>query len=112
MKRPEKIVMWLPIKKDETEWVNHLGKPLYKYSIELPSWIGLAYNPYAVKVEIRQKTPCFLDRKKESNDEETMSYVKSNWMRKLAKMRKLNHNYMTITTIAKARIIAPDGGFV
>lgn len=101
MKRPEKVTMWIPTKKEKTDFVNHLEKPLYDYTIKLPTWVGLAYKPYYVKVEVREDLPCWNDRRKETNDEEIKAYVKENWMEKLTKMRKLNHNYMQVFTLAR-----------
>jgi len=107
MKRPEKIVMGMQIKREKTEFVNHLEKPLYKYTIELPSWIGLAYNPHRAKVEIRDKGISFAEARSEGNHEEIETYVKTNWGKKLTTMRKLNNNYMQVFTIAR-----DDSGFV
>ena len=104
MKRPEKIVMWTHVDKEKSEYVNHLGKPLFNYTIKLPSWIGLAYNPRDIKIEIRDKNPCFSERFEDGNHEEIRAYVKENWGKKLTKMRKLNHNYMQIFTLARADI--------
>jgi len=101
MKRPEKIVMWTHVNKEKTDFVNHLGKPLYNYTIKLPSWIGLAYNPRDIKIEIRNKNPPFKERFEDGNHEEIRDYVKSNWSKKLTKMRKLNHNHMQIFTLAR-----------
>lgn len=102
MKRPEKIVMWFHVDKEKSEYVNHLGKPLFDYTVKLPSWIGLAYNPRHIKIEIRDKNPCFKDRFEDGDHEEIRAYVKANWGKKLTKMRKLNHNYMQIFTLARA----------
>ena len=104
MKRPEKIVMWVHVDKEKTEWVNHLGKPLFKYSIMLPSWVGLAYNPRDIKIEIRDKSPPYSERYEDGNREEINAYIKSNWSKKLSKMRKLNHNYMQVFTLARGDI--------
>jgi len=97
MKRPDSVIMWLHVDKQKTDFVNHLEKPLYEYTIKLPSWIGLAYKPYHAKIEIRENTPSIVDRKAETTHEEIEAYVKSNWSKKLTKMRKLNHNYMQVT---------------
>lgn len=107
MKRPEKVIMWMHVKREKTEFVNHLEKPLYKYTIELPSWIGLAYNPHRVKVEIRDKEISFAEARSEGNHEEIEAYVKSNWGKKLGRMRKLNNNYMKVFTLARS-----ETGFV
>ena len=104
MKRPEKIAMWTHVDKEKSEYVNHLGKPLYNYSIKLPSWIGLAYHPRDVKIEIRDKNPSFKDRFEDGNHEEIRAYVKANWSKKLTKMRKLNHNYMQVFTLARGDV--------
>ena len=103
MKRPDKIILWLHGSKEETEFINHLGKPLYNYTIKLPSWIGLAYNPRDIKIEIRNKNPPFNERLEDGNHEEIRAYVKANWSKKLAKMRKLNHNYMKVAVLGKGR---------
>ena len=100
-KRPEKAVMWVHVDRQKTDFVNHLEKPLYDHIIKLPTWVGLAYKPYYVKVEVREDLPCWNDRQKETNDEEIQAYVKSNWSKKLTKMRKLNHNYMQVFTLAR-----------
>ena len=104
MKRPEKIVMWTHVDKEKSDFVNHLGKPLYNYTIKLPSWVGLAYNPRDIKLEIRDKNPPFKERFEDGNHEEIRAYVKANWNKKLSKMRKLNHNYMQIFTLARADV--------
>ena len=101
MKRPEKVILWTHVDRKKTEFVNHLGKPLYDHIIKLPTWVGLAYKPYYVKVEVREELPCWNDRQKETNDEEIQAYVKENWIKKLTKMRKLNHNYMQVFTLAR-----------
>jgi len=108
MKRPDKVILWSHVSKEETEFVNHLGKPLYKYYIKLPSWVGLAYKPHHVKVEVRDKIPSYNERDTETNMEEVRAYVKSNWSKKLTKMRKLNHNYMKVAIIAKGRGFFPS----
>ena len=102
MKRPEKIVMRIRVDKEKSEFVNHLGKPLFNYTIKLPSWVGLAYNPHHVKVEINEKSSSRIEFRDSTNSEELEAYVKANWMKKLSKMRKLNHNYMQIFTLARA----------
>jgi len=104
MKRPEKIVLWTHVNKEKTEWVNHLGKPLFKYSVELPSWIGLAYHPQDIKIEIRDKNPSLKERFEDGNREEIRAYVKANWSKKLTKMRKLNHNYMQVFTLGRGDV--------
>jgi len=62
MKRPEKVVLWSHVERKETGFVNHLEKPLYDYTIKLPTWIGLAYRPFTVRVEILENVPPFKDR--------------------------------------------------
>jgi len=101
MKKPEKIIMWLHIDKQKTDFVNHLEKPLYDHIIKLPSWIGLAYKPYYAKIEIHEHLPSFVDRRAETNHEEWEPYVKANWMKKLTQMRKLNNGYIQIFTLGK-----------
>ena len=101
MKRPDKIELWLHTDKKENGFVNHLEKPLFDYTMKLPAWVGLAYKPFWVKVEIREKLPCWNDRREETNHKEIDAYVKENWMKKLTKMRKLNHNYMQVFTLGR-----------
>lgn len=103
MKRPEKTIMWLHINKEKSEFVNHLEKTLYDYTIKLPTWIGLAYRPIYAKVEIREKVPSWVDRRAETNHDEWQAYFKSNWLKKLTTMRKLNHNYMKVFTLGKSK---------
>jgi len=102
MKRPEKVILWTHVDRKKTDFVNHLGKPLFDYTIKLPSWIGLAYHPWDVKIEIREKPPCFIDKRNETNHDEIEAYVKSNWIKKLTKMRKLNHGYIQVFTLARS----------
>ena len=99
MKRPEKAVLWLHVDKQKTEWFNHLGKPLYDHIVKLPSWVGLAYRPFTVRVEILENVPPFKDRF--VDHDEWRPYVKENWMKKLTTMRKLNHGYIKVFTLAK-----------
>ena len=96
--------MWSHVKREKTNWVNHLGKPLFDYSIELPSWIGLAYRPWDAKIEIHEHPPCMRDRLETEDMEIIRAYVKENWGKKLTKMRKLNHNYMQVFTLARADV--------
>ena len=111
MKRPEKIVTWMHVKREKSDFVNHLGKPLYDYTIKLPSWIGLAYKPWYAKIEIHDKPLAPIDRMNDGNREEIRAYVKENWGKKLTKMRKLNHNYMEVFTLARydpeTRMLSP-----
>lgn len=92
------------VDKEKSNYVNHLGKPLYNYTIKLPSWIGLAYNPRDIKIEIRDKNPPLKERFEDGNREEIHAYVKANWHKKLSKMRKLNHNYMQVFTLARGDV--------
>jgi len=100
MKRPEQIVMWTHVDKKKSDYVNHLGKPLFKYSIEIPSWMGLAYNPRDVKIEIRSKNPSFSERFKDGNRDETRAYFKETGVKKYQD-EKTNHNYMQVFTLAR-----------
>ena len=99
MKRPDKLVFWPSVEKQKTGYVNHLEKPLYDYTIKLPSWMGLAYNPYHVKVEVHENIPPFKDRILDHN--EWSPYFKENWLKKVTSMRKLNHNYMQVFTLGR-----------
>jgi len=91
--------LWPHVERKKTGYVNHLEKPLYDYTIKLPTWIGLAYRPYYVKVEVHENIPPFKDRILDHKEWEP--YVKENWGKKLTKMRKLNHNYMQVFTLAR-----------
>ena len=96
--------MWTHVDKEKSEFVNHLGKPLFNYTVKLPSWIGLAYNPRDIRIEIKDKKTPFRERVEDGNHEEIRAYVKANWGKKLTKMRKLNHNYMQVFTIARGDV--------
>ena len=107
MKKPEKIALRIHVDKEKSEFVNHLGKPLFNYTIKLPSWVGLAYNPHHVKVEINEKSSSWIEFRDSTNSEEIETYVKKNWSKKLSKMRKLNNNYMQVFTLGRG-----NSGFV
>jgi len=96
VKRPERVAMWLWVERQETPWVNHLGKPLYDYVVRLPTWVALAYRPWKVKVEVRTHPPARVEAIAETNHEEWKRYFRENWSGKMKKIRKLNHNYMQI----------------
>lgn len=99
MKRPEKIVRWFPVISHNHEpFVDHNGKPLLEYTIKLPYWIAKAYNPRYAKVEIRDKSISFADMEKEGNSEEVETYFKKNWLHKKRKLRKMNHNFLLVST--------------
>jgi len=99
MKRPEKVVIWPHVERKETGFLNHLEKPLFDYTIKLPSWIGLAYRLNYVKVEVHENVPPFIVRN--LDHKEWRPYVNENWMKKLTTMRKLNHNYMQVFTLGR-----------
>jgi hypothetical protein len=104
MKKPQKIIKWLFVDRKLREpFVDHNGKPLYTYFIELPYWIVKAYNPFQVKVEISNDHLSYAERVSEENREETEKYVKENWSKKLDKMRKVNNNYMLVSTVAVSK---------
>lgn len=100
MKRPDKIIKWLHIdRKTREPFVDHNGKPLFDYSIEIPYWIAKAYNPQYARVEIRMQPLSFSLMAEEENPE-AKEYFKANWSAKLSKMRKMNHNYLLVSTKA------------
>jgi hypothetical protein len=104
MKRPEKIVKWLHVeRKPNDPFLDHNGTPLFDYFIELPYWIAKAYHPFYVKVEVRSTPISYADMMKEENKEEVDNYFKENWAKKLTDMRKLNHNYLLVSTKAMAQ---------
>lgn len=103
MKKPEKIIKWLHIDRTKHDpFVDHNGKPLFTYSIEIPYWICRAFKSGYAKVEIREKPLSYSDMRKEEN-EEACDYFKANWSNKLTKMRKMNHNYLLVSTKAVDR---------
>lgn len=104
MKKPDKIIKFLHVVcKPNEPFIDHNGKPLYDYFIEIPYWIAKAYKPWMVKVEF-STTPFSIKQMREiENHEEADNYVKNNWSAKLTKMRKLNHNYMLVSTKAMGR---------
>ena len=100
MKRPDKVIKWLHVDRKLTEpFVDHNGKPLFDYFIQLPYWIAKAYNPRYAKIEIRAQSLSFAAMTKEENPEAN-EYLKANWSAKLSKMRKMNHNYIFVSTKA------------
>jgi len=104
MKKPQKIVKWFSVnRKPKEPFVDHNGKPLYNYFIDLPYWIAKAYNPYYVKVEISNCHLSYAERVSEENREEAEKYVKENWAKKLSKMRKINNNYILVSTMAVSK---------
>jgi len=100
MKRPDKIIKYLHVKKElEKIWVDFNGKLRYSYSIEIPYWLGRAYKlrrSSRLKVEICEDKKSFKQQQEEENHKEFENYFKENWSNKMTKMRKLNHNYMLI----------------
>lgn len=102
MKRPEKIIKWFMVeRKKEQLFVDHNGKPLFKYSIELPYWLAKAYKPFWVKVEIRANPLSYADMQREENKEETEAYLKANWRKKIAKFYKRNNGFLLVATTGK-----------
>ena len=100
MKRPNKIIKYLHVKKEpEKLWVDFNGKRSYSYSIEIPYWLGRAYKlrrSSRLKVEICEDNKSFKQQEGEENHEEFVRYFKENWSAKMTKMRKMNHGYMLI----------------
>lgn len=102
MKRPGKIIKWLPTESERNGvFVDYNGKPAYRYFVTIPYWLIRAFKkPSYVKVEISGKLPCFADRQKDEDHDNTMAYFSRNWHKKMAKMRKLNSNYLLVATEA------------
>ena len=103
LKRPEKIVKYLHVESEKDgAFIDYNGKPASKYFITLPYWIVRAYKPSHVKVEINAKHMSFSEMQKEENWEEAQKYFGENWLRKMEKMRKLNHNYILVATVGRS----------
>lgn len=104
MKRPDKVIQWLGVSREPHDpFLNHNGKPLFKYFIELPYWLIAAYNPFMVKIEVNTEKLSYNERQKQTNHEEIDQYVKANWSKKLRKMRKVNNNYMLVSIKAVSK---------
>lgn len=103
MKRPEKIVEWYPINECDSEFVDWNGRPSKDCYIRLPYWLARAYKrgriPY-VQVIFYDKSFSANERKKKSTHKLLNKFFKENYSKKVAKMRKLNHNYMKVELIA------------
>jgi hypothetical protein len=100
MKRPDKIIKWFHVEPEpERIYVDYNGKPSCSYIIRIPYWLGRAYklNCRQVKIEIRESNPSMKNRIKEETNKEYHQYFKENWLNKMNKMRKLNHNYTLIS---------------
>lgn len=101
MKKPEKIIKWFAVeRKRDGCFVDHNGKPLYNYILQLPYWLAKAYKPFYIKVEIRANPLSWNDMQEEENRVEADAYFKANWSAKCTKLRKLNHNFMMVSTKA------------
>lgn len=105
MKRPDKIIKYLPVTVEKEEiWVDYNGKPSYSYYIKIPYWLARAYRLYMgsrLKVEITTDTKSFKQQQEEENHKEFQHYFKENWSQKITKMRKLNNNYMLVANTGK-----------
>jgi len=104
MRRPQKIVKYFFVEEEQHGiFVDYNGKPKCQYLIRLPYWLCRAYRPQHVKIEVREKVPSFRDRREEENAEEFQQYFKENWLKKMTKMRKLNHNYLLVSLQGKGK---------
>jgi hypothetical protein len=105
MKKPNKIVKWFHVEKELYDpFLDHNGKPLFKYFISLPYWIFKAYHPTRVKVEISEDQLSYNDQiEQEVKREELDKYFKTNWLKKMTKMRKVNNNYMFVSLLGKSK---------
>lgn len=104
MKKPDVFISWTNIDSKPTEWVDHNGKPLKNYFITIPHWVAKAYKldklqSSRVKIEIPSKEILkpYSERKKENTD--FWEYFRENWSKKITKMRKMNHGYITVETL-------------
>jgi len=101
MKRPNKLIIYLPIESMKSDWVDWNNKSINDYYIRIPYWLARAYmrnNIKRVKCIFLDKVPCSnIQYKQEGNIEK--NYFKSNWSNKVKKMRKLNHNYIKFKNI-------------
>lgn len=99
MQKPKIAIQWLYVEKEANEpYIDYNGKPLFKYFVSIPYWLIRAYRPVYVKVEIHCNLPSYKERLDEQKNPYLMEYFKKNWSQKMRKMRKLNHNYLLVTT--------------
>ncbi len=105
IKQPKKFVKWLHVDKRKREpFVDYNGKPLYEYFVTLPYWIMRSLRePFYVRVEIGKKHPCYREMNEDEKAKEVFKYFKKHWSEKMGKMRKLNHNYMLVSTVVQPR---------
>lgn len=97
MKKPDEIIMCLPVDSKPSEFVRWDGKPMRDYFINIPTWMSEAYIKHGVRLVIVKVSykKSLNEKFKEENYKE---YVRSNWSSKLTKMRKLNNGYTKVMT--------------
>ena len=97
MKKPDEIIICLPVESKPSEFVRWDEKPLRDYFVKIPTWLSESYLKHGnilVTLKISNKKS-WNEMFKEENYRE---YVKKNWANKLTKMRKVNNGYMKIMT--------------
>ena len=98
------MVTWLVAKIENDDiFVDYNGKPKKKYIIELPYWMcrAMAHGSFLkVRIEFRDKYTSMRDQIAE--EEPHKEYFEKHWSKRITKMRKLNHNYMQVSVLAKS----------
>lgn len=95
MKRPDRMVLHEVVRVKKDGWVDFNGKEAVSYFIEIPYFIGRAYSLNHKRVQVIVGDTLSLS---EINEDRNLlhTYFKSNWREKIAKMRRLNHNYLLV----------------
>lgn len=98
MKRPTEITLHeIVLKKKDHIWIDHNGKQKYKYYIEIPFWIGRAYNLDHKRVQVKIGFKQTMGQYK-ADRKVVWDYFKANWSTKVNKMRKMNSGYILVST--------------
>lgn len=102
MKRPKEITLHEVVlcKKDHI-WLDHNGKQKDQYYIEIPFWLGRAYNLNHKRVQVKIGYPQTMEQYK-ADRKVVWDYFKANWSAKVNKMRKMNHGYILVSKVKEA----------
>lgn len=102
MKKPDEIIICLPVESKQSEFVRWDGKPLRDYYLKIPTWLSESYlkhGSFMVTLKVSNKKSMY-EKFKEENYKD---YVRSNWRSKLIKMRKINNDYMKVMSVIQPR---------
>lgn len=107
IKRPEKIIKYLKIqKKKDGIFLDHNKKQLMKYYIEIPYWIGKAFERNTssyVCVEFGSRKLSLNEMRFREQCFRWNDYLEKVWQPRLKKIRKLNKGFIQSITKGKGR---------